>query len=201
MSNSKRKCAYCKQSKKAEEGYIHGLQFFCDKYHFIEYASKNVKKLADKQRAKLTKEYNAETRRRKKSLRSRNDWFDILQDLVNQYVLHVRDKDKPCYTCGTNKRDIKYDAGHGRSRGACPELRFELTNIHKQCSMNCNQIGTGKWAEYKEALIAEYGQEHFDWLVGPHPTLKEQFPDIESIEKKIKRYRTLIRESGLTPRR
>lgn len=145
-----------------------------------------------------SRKFKAETKRRKKALRSRTEWFDILQVLVNQYVLY-RDRNEPCCTCGTTKPDVKYDAGHYRSRGACQELRFELTNIHKQCSVTCNVHGSGKRAEYNEFIKEKYGEDHYNWLIGPHPTLKEQFPHWEDIEKECQRYRKLLREVGIKP--
>jgi hypothetical protein len=134
----------------------------------------------------------------KRKVRTREEWFNILGKLVNQYVNHVRDAGKPCCTCGKTS-DVKYDAGHYRSRGACKELRFELTNIHRQCSVNCNQHGSGMRHEYREFIINKYGKDHLDWLDGPHPSLKEQFPHYTDIEAEAKRYRKLISDSGLKP--
>lgn len=156
------------------------------------------KKHVAKQR-KAEKEFKAETARRKKSAIGRDEWFDRLQTLVNQWVLHVRDKDRPCCTCGKSDPSIKYDAGHYRSRGACSELSFELTNIHKQCSVNCNGWGSGMRKEYRDFIEHHYGAKHLEWLDGKHPLLKDVFIDNDSIELEIKRYRKLIREAGLTP--
>lgn len=153
-----------------------------------------------KKREKANREQKKRDKQRLKEL-DRFGHLDKLQDLVNQYVVHVRDAGKPCFTCGNDNPNIKYDAGHYRSRGACQPLRFELTNIHKQCSMVCNQHGSGARAEYQAAIVAKYGQEHLDWLDGPHPLLKDQYPDANSIDDEIDRYRKLLREAGLKPRR
>lgn len=185
------KCAGCKERFNREEmiklpaGNFHSMN--CA----IQYANKKSAK---------TREAAARTKNRqdKEKIKSRTEWLYQLQKLVNQYVSHVRDKDKPCCTCGTTA-SIKYDAGHFRSRGSCPELRFELTNIHKQCSIRCNVHGSGMRREYAEFIATTYGKDHLDWLEGPHDSLKKQFPDIESIKKEIIRYRQLIRESGLKP--
>jgi hypothetical protein len=134
----------------------------------------------------------------KDRVKSMAEWFDNLQTLVNQYVVHVRDKSEPCCTCGTTN-PIKYDAGHYRSRGACKELRFELTNIHKQCSVNCNQYGSGMRAEYRDFITKRYGSSHLEWLDGPHKLLKDQLPHYEDVKKEIIRYRQLLRDNGLKP--
>lgn len=138
--------------------------------------------------------------KKKKNEYNRKDRLDKLQQVVNQYVLNVRDKGMPCCTCGKSSNSVKYDAGHYRSRGACPELRFELTNIHKQCSINCNGWGSGMRSEYREFIKFKYGPDHLEWLDGKHSPLKETLPDDEAIESELKRYRQLIRAAGLKAR-
>jgi len=167
-------------------------------YCTVECQAKLGLYLSKKKRIADDKLFKRETKQRKKEVRKMSEWFEILQKLVNQYVTKVRDADQPCCTCGTTN-DIKYDAGHFISRGASSELRFELTNIHKQCSVNCNQYGSGMRAEYNEFIINKYGQEHYEWLIGPHPLLKDQFPHWTDVEKEISRYRKLLREAGVTP--
>jgi hypothetical protein len=154
--------------------------------------------LANKKKAKKeeleAKKERQEHKQKKKEIRARNVWFGLLQKEVNYYVLHVRDKGKPCCTCGAT-HDIKYDAGHYRSVGACKELRFELKNIHKQCSVKCNQWGSGMRSEYREFITCVYGKETLEWLDGPHKSLKDQFPHWTDIEKEVLRYRELNRNS------
>lgn len=135
----------------------------------------------------------------KKSERPITYWYDKLQDLVNQWVVHVRDKNKPCCTCGNANPNILYAAGHYRSRGACPELRFELTNLHKQCHQYCNQNKSGARSEYRAFIAYNYGPGHLNWLDGPHPSLKETFETWEDVEKEIKRYRKILKDVGLKP--
>lgn len=146
-----------------------------------------------KGRENKQKEFNKETRRLKKSVKKRSEWYADLQTEVNKYV-RLTQNDQPCCTCRTNKPDIKYDAGHFISVGANKDLRFELTNIHRQCSVQCNQFGSGMRYEYTLFIIDKYGQDHLDWLKGPHKSLKEVFPTHKDIEAEIKRYRKLNRE-------
>jgi hypothetical protein len=130
---------------------------------------------------------------------SRSKWYDRLQTLVNQYVLSVRDKHKPCCTCGKNTHNVKYDAGHLYSVAARSDIRFELTNIHKQCSVNCNQFGSGMRAEYEAFIVHEYGENHLEWLKERKPDLKTQLPNWQDIESEIVRYRKLLRDNGVRP--
>jgi hypothetical protein len=159
----------------------------------------------EKERAKtIARAQTAERKQHKEAkerVKRRSDWLDRLQALVNQYVMHVRDPGSPCCTCGKPRGAAKFDAGHCFSRGSRPELRFELTNIHPQCSVNCNQHGSGMKAEYIEFIRTKYGQAHLDWLQGPHDNLKTQYPSYHDIKGEIARYRQLIRDAGLAPRR
>ena len=136
---------------------------------------------------------------KRKELMTRSQWYSKLQILVNQYV-RWRDRDQPCCTCGTTNQHIKYDAGHFHTTGARPELRFELTNIHKQCSQKCNVYGSGMRKEYQTFIIDKYGMDHFEWLESnDHKSLKEQFPTWQDIEDEMKRYRQLLRDVGIKP--
>lgn len=164
---------------------------------------KQTKKAKEEAEAARFREAISTPRKAKEYIRGRTEWLNMLQDLVNQYVLYVRDVDEPCCTCGTTSKIIKYDAGHCFTRGARPELRFELTNIHRQCSNDCNVHHSGRQAEHKQFIIEKYGKEHLEKLENRSiwPTLKETFPDNESIKEEILRYRALLREHGLKPRR
>jgi len=168
------------------------MQYVCSPRHASLYATAKREQRERIVREKMAKLDRAAQRARKRAIKTRTQWYDELQMWVNRYVLRVRDKGKPCCTCNTTN-DIKYDAGHYRSRGSCPELRFELTNIHAQCSMKCNQHGSGMRAEYRDFITAKYGADHLVWLDGPHPTLKEQFPHVDDIEAEIKRYKLLCK--------
>ena len=85
------------------------------------------------------------------------------------------------------------------------DLRFENTNIHKQCSQQCNVFGRGMPVEYDEFIIKKYGIGHYNWLNTkflchkPHPTLKEQFPTWQDIEEEINKYAEILREHGIKP--
>lgn len=198
------KCKNCKT--KTDDPVIAGIYKFCKFDCAFEYAKSMQAKQQERQQAKAKqsqaksdKDDRKTTRERKKELMTRAQWYDKLQTLVNQYVRLVRDIDKPCCTCGTTNPNIKYDAGHFFTRKARPDIRFELTNIHKQCSMNCNQFGSGMRNEYEKFIIKEYSQEHLDFLTLQQDNLKTQFPTWQDIETEIIRYRKLLRENGITP--
>ena len=205
---AKSKCKWCQERIETSEGIKTPAGFFCSIEHAYLFGNKMAEKGRKKLMAKRKQESQAKakverekTAQRKKELKTRRQWLDQLQKLVNQYVTKVRDVNEPCCTCGTTNPNIKYDAGHFFTRAARPDIRFEPTNLARQCSVNCNQHGSGMRKEYAEFIINKYGQEHLDWLTdeSQHKSLKEQFPHWSDIEKEILRYRKLLRDNGIKP--
>ena len=117
-------------------------------------------------------------------------WIKKVQVEFNKFI-RGRDKDLPCISCGEVRPDLKYDAGHYRSCGAAPELRFEELNCHRQCSYKCNQTMTGNIIEYRKGLIKKIGQENLDWLEGPHEPKKYTVADLKEL---FAHYGTLNKE-------
>jgi hypothetical protein len=169
-------------------------QATCDNYLCaLGYAAEKKAKKEKKEHAKAKRE----TREQLKALMTRTKWFAKLQVVVNQWVLY-RDRDEPCCTCGTT-RPIKFDAGHFHTVKARSDIRFELTQIHRQCSQNCNVYGSGMRNEYEKFLIEKYGPSHIDYLEELRPNLKEQFPNWQDIEERIIYYRKKLRSVGVKP--
>ena len=200
MANSKKKCKHCGKFFPADDMMKVPAGTFCTFDHAIEFANKEKDK-KEKQDLEWKKDFKRRVDSGEFEKNSKTHYFGILQDLVNQWIVHVRDKDEPCCTCGETSPHVKYDAGHYRSRGACKELSFELTNIHKQCSVKCNQHGSGMRHEYIEFIEKKYGEKHLEWLDGKHPLLKDKFPTIASIKEESTRFRKLLTQAGLKPKR
>lgn len=199
MPTATLKCAQCKERFPRERmEKVNNISYICGLDCKVAYATKKGKAAV---RTKERKEHIIN----KKKIKSRMKWFSELQVLVNQFVVHVRDKLKPCCTCGKLETGVKYDAGHRHhaGRGGGDRRRFMLTNIHKQCSVNCNQYGGGMPAEYDRFLDNEYGAGAADKLKceNDYPTLKEIFPTWQDIEFEMIRYRILLRENGVRPQR
>lgn len=203
MANSKLQCCGCKKRFPSESMINTPIGNFHSKQCRYEYATSKPKELKQKTKDIVYKAQKKKDKYRLKELMSRGKWFKRLQILVNQWVVHVRDKDKGCYTCNTTNPSIKYDCGHRyhAGRGGGDRRRFILENLHKQCSVQCNQHGGGMPVEYDIALNIEYGEGFADELkcIANYPTLKEQFPTWQDIEEEITRYRKLLRAEGLTP--
>lgn len=190
MANSKRKCGYCGQRKPAESMHIVGVQAFCNVDHWIENQVKNKDRLVKKGDKILAKIEREEKRQRKEKLKTRAQWANDAQVWVNKYI-RLRDAGLPCISCGSMMNEGGYTgaggihAGHYRSRGACPELRYEELNIHNQCA-RCNNELSGNQIEYRKGLIAKIGQDKVEWLEGPHDPKKYTIDDLKEIIAKYK---------------
>jgi hypothetical protein len=132
---------------------------------------------------------------RKEKLKSRADHLREAQAAVNEYV-RLRDAHLPCISCDSTPSDndlmtgSRWDAGHYRSVGACPELRFEPLNIHRQC-VKCNRNLSGNAVEYRIRLVLRIGAEKVAWLEGLHPACKYTVEEIKAIKAK---FRAMARE-------
>ena len=151
------------------------------------------KRKAEEKRKKLEKadrlEASRRMRERKEKLKSRSDWLKDLQRVFNEFI-RLRDADLPCISCGRYHQG-QWHAGHYRSVGACPELRFNEDNVHKQCSA-CNNHLSGNILEYRLGLIEKIGLERVEFLERKdHPPLKLS---VEEIKDLIKAYKAKVKE-------
>lgn len=134
-----------------------------------------------KARAKAEK---AQDKAKREKLLTQPQWVAKAQAAVNAYI-RARDAGKPCICCGRYSsgagadRGGEWDAGHYRSRGAAPELRFDERNIHaqlKQCNRRAWDVAT-----YRANLIERIGLAEVKALEGPHPPRKWTIPELKEI--------------------
>ncbi|KGQ31830.1 recombination protein NinG [Gallibacterium anatis] len=151
-------CAVCKKKfiKK-----ISSLQKVCSYQCALAFAEAEKKKKQEK----LDRQERIKNRKRlkayKEANKTHNDLIKEAQSAVNKYI-RVRDENKECISCGTplisEKLGGGFDAGHYRSRGAAPHLRFYTLNIFGQCK-RCNRYLGGNYHEYRIGLIERLGIE------------------------------------------
>ena len=73
-----------------------------------------------------------------------------------------------CFTCGAVKDVKNMDSGHYKSRGSggSSGLYFDVRAIRLQCK-RCNGFEQGRPAEFRDGLVAQYGEaivEHLEIL-------------------------------------
>ncbi len=127
--------------------------------------------------------FDKETKLKKEAIKSKAQWLREAQKEFNAYI-RLRDANKPCISCQRHHKG-QYHAGHYRSVGACPELRFNELNVHKQCAP-CNNHLSGNIGEYRISLAKLVGVKKVEWLEGKHEPLKLSIDDIKDIKAKYK---------------
>ena len=142
----------------------------------------------EKARKAIAQRDRREIQVRKERLKSRADHMREAQAAFNEWI-RLRDADRPCVSCGRH-HEGQYHAGHYRSVGANPELRFEPLNVWKQCAP-CNTHLSGNLVNYRLSLLQLIGPEKVDSLEGPHPACKHTVDEIKTIKAK---YRAKTRE-------
>lgn len=143
----------------------------------------------EKARKALADVGRKELKAAKEKIKTRAEHMKDAQTAFNAWV-RARDAGLPCISCGTTA-DIQYAAGHFRSAGGHPELRFDPLNVHLQCNRNCNMAKSGNLGPYRIELIKRIGQEKVDWLEGPHEPKRYTIEDLKAIKA---HYRALARE-------
>ncbi|MGY2271044.1 MULTISPECIES: recombination protein NinG [Pseudomonas] len=103
---------------------------------------------------------------RKEKLKSRGDHMREAQQAFNTYI-RARDQaaGHPCISSGKTLdwSGNAVDAGHYRSVGSAPHLRFDERNCHAQSKQD-NRFLSGNAVDYRIGLIARIGQEAVDEL-------------------------------------
>ena len=149
----------------------------------------------EKARKSLAQVERREIKVRKEKLKSRADHMRETQVVFNEFI-RLRDAAHPCVSCDSVSTDdglitgSRWDAGHYRSVGSCPELRFEPLNVHRQC-VRCNRNLSGNSVEYRIRLVQRIGAEKLDWLEGPHEAQRYTVEELKAIKAK---YRAMTRE-------
>lgn len=151
-----------------------------------------AKAWADGQALKQEKKFKQQERKELRERREKSrplSWHKAeAQRWVNKFA-RLRDEHLPCISC-QRVHTGQYHAGHYRSVGSCPELRYEELNIHKQCSA-CNNHLSGNIIDYRINLIRKIGIEKVEWLEGKHEPKHYTIDDLKAIKAK---YKALCRE-------
>ena len=180
-----RKCRQCKteipKAKDSQE-FAH-KSGFCSIDHMASYG-------LEKARASKERKRKAEVKKKKEGLKTRGDYAKEAQTEFNRFI-RIRDHGQNCISCQNPPK--KKNAGHYRSVGSSPELRFEPLNCHLQCE-HCNTYLSSNAIEYRINLVKKIGQEKVDWLEGPHEPKKYTVEELQAIKLK---YRALANENNL----
>ena len=192
MANKNLRCLNCREYFPRESMTRLPVGHFHAQDCIVEYAQNKRDSIKKKNLAK-------DTREKKQRLKTRSEWIKDCQIWVNRYI-KVRDEGRGCISCPTKSNDSdlltgsRFDAGHYRSVGSSPSLRFYTLNIARQC-VKCNRDLSGNTVSMRSGLVERYGKPKVEAIEAMQKPLK---PDIEYcqrlivlMKKKIKLYKKL----------
>ncbi|QXI57019.1 recombination protein NinG [Pseudomonas sp. OE 28.3] len=137
-----------------------------------------------KARKSLAQVERREIKARKEKLKSRGEHMREAQQAFNEYV---RTRDQAAgHLCISSGKPLDWsgnavDAGHYRSVGSAPHLRFDERNCHAQSKQD-NRFLSGNAVDYRNGLIARIGQEAVDALEADQSVRKYSVEQIKGIK-------------------
>ena len=147
----------------------------------------------EKARKSLAQVERKEIKVRKEKLKSRGEHMREAQQAFNEFI-RARDQaaGHPCISSGKplDWSGNAVDAGHYRSVGSAPHLRFDERNCHAQSKQD-NRFLSGNAVDYRIGLIARIGQEAVDALEADQSVRKYTIEEIKAIKAE---YRAKTRE-------
>ncbi len=135
----------------------------------------------------------AEAKEARKKLKSRSEYMKEAQIAFNAFI---RERDRLAgHCCISSGRPLDWngnavDAGHYRSVGAAPHLRFDERNCHAQSKAD-NRYLSGNAVDYRIGLIQRIGLEAVEALEADQSIRKYTIEDLKAITA---HYRAKTRE-------
>jgi len=144
--------------------------------------------LATSKRAKVEKVAQVKDKRDTKAklakLKTRGQHIAETQAIFNTYT-RLRDR-LAGHACISSGKPLDWsgnavDAGHYRSRGSAPHLRFDERNCHAQSKQE-NRYASGNVVGYRVGLIARIGLEAVEALESDQEPRKYTIDDLKTIK-------------------
>ncbi|WP_413817716.1 recombination protein NinG [Pseudomonas viridiflava] len=129
---------------------------------------------------------------RKENLKSRSDFVRECQQAFNEFI-RWRDRaaGHPCISSGRplDWSGNQTDAGHYRSVGSAPHLRFDERNCHAQSKQD-NRFLSGNAVDYRIGLIVRIGLAAVEALEADQEPRKHTIEELKALTAK---YRAMTR--------
>lgn len=202
---AKRKCSLksCSVRLPAEQMIVRGVLAWCSEDHQVEWALQSGKKLRQKKEKGAFFDAEAAKKRKRESLPHQ---LELTRVVFNGFIRALDADIGCCISCGRSSCGGSFDAGHYKSVGSHPELRFDPRNCYKQGS-GCNRAGSERrrndqvvQREYEQRLRAKMGDALVDWLNGPHKPKHYTAEDLKALRKMYAAESRRL-EKGLGPSR
>ncbi len=125
-----------------------------------------------------------ETKAKLETFKGRGYWIAAAQKEFNAYI-RLRDQ-LAGHACISSGKPLDWtgnavDAGHYRSRGSAPHLRFDERNCHAQSKQE-NRYASGNVVGYRLGLIARIGLEAVEALEADQSAPKWSIDDLKQIK-------------------
>jgi len=182
-----------KPCRNCKEDFIpfNSLQVCCSPSCAIQWGRFKKERDRKRQEKSLKTAKRKDIAERRERLRTRSDHLSMAQMAFNRYI-RARDHGSLCISCRNPPKKI--NAGHYRSRGSAPELRFDEDNCHIQCE-KCNSYLSGNAIEYRINLINKIGIKRVEILEGPHEPLKLTIDEIKALKAKYSKLARQLEKS------
>lgn len=158
--------------------------------------------MAARTAAKATKAAAAEDKRKTRAqLEAMKTLPELLAEAQREFnrFIRLRDAHQPCICCGQPLGDQRfggaYDAGHYRSVGSAPHLRFDERNCHAQRKV-CNNHKAGNHVEYRAGLIARIGLDRVEALEADQAPKKYTRDQVREIRATYRAKANLLQTSA-----
>lgn len=124
-----------------------------------------------------------ETKLKLDALQTKPQLVKKAQTAFNAFI-RARDKGKACISCDTQlgSEPNTFDAGHYRSVGSAPHMRFVEDNVHGQCK-HCNNWLGGNHVEYRKRLLERIGEHRLEQIENDNVLRKYTKEGLEEIRK------------------
>lgn len=125
------------------------------------------------------KQERAARRAARERIKTKGDYLRETQAAFNEWI-RERDSDLPCISCDRFHQG-QWHAGHYRTVGANPDLRFSPLNVHKQCAP-CNNHKSGDIVNYRINLVERIGANQVEWLEGHHEPKRYTIEELKAMK-------------------
>ena len=145
----------------------------------------------------VEKKDKKETKLKLDALQTKPQLVKKAQTAFNAYI-RARDAGKPCISCdkpldgGPNT----FDAGHYRSVGSAPHMRYVEDQVHGQCK-KCNRHLSGNAVEYRKRLLERIGLERLEQIESDNVLRKYTKEGLEEIARHYRAEARRLAKEGL----
>lgn len=188
-----RKCKVCAETYKPRTSFQKVCGSIACCHAWADQAGAKAKQAQAKADKKAAKQAMQTDKVRRDALKTRSDWIKDAQRAFNRFI-RLRDAGRACICCGTPLHNSGVgggaDAGHYRSIGSAPHLRFDERNVHAQ-SKQCNRWGSGRAVDYRIGLIDRIGRAAVEALEADQAPRNYSIDDLREI---VRTYRVKCKE-------